>query len=287
MAIYPSKRKKYGPVPTGNVNLGTFSTNGTVTNQNVYDYATASFTVAVPHPEHVTTYGPSQGLTENKSDNDMGQVHAYRYVNTSGMYNVNEGVADKTESEITTNGDHTVTGLTKNTGVKIRVNVSGGSPTGNKYLGTFQTNGLISNLNVAGYATASLLIEVEPTPTETLLWQNSDTSTELGNTTITLSESLRDSNSNPKFDYIKFVTLHYPPTYMKESNVIMALSDFFECAEGSSVTSTSQHIYVTNGENMRRVFYISDTQIKFTGKDGSTTKTVRVMPYKIYGIKYS
>jgi len=76
MAMYPSKKK-----PSGNVDLGTFTTNGQVTGKAVSGKATASFTINVPHPTHTTTYTP----TANKSNNDMGATHSYRYVDTSGM----------------------------------------------------------------------------------------------------------------------------------------------------------------------------------------------------------
>ena len=58
--------------PTGNVNLGTISTNGQVTGQNVEDYATASFTVAVPQPSGNVDFGTitQNGQLSNLNVND-------------------------------------------------------------------------------------------------------------------------------------------------------------------------------------------------------------------------
>jgi len=58
--------------PTGNVNLGTISTNGQVTGQNVEDYATASFTVAVPQPSGNVDLGTitQNGQLSNLNVND-------------------------------------------------------------------------------------------------------------------------------------------------------------------------------------------------------------------------
>lgn len=124
------------------------------------------------------------------------------------------------------------------------------------------------------------------TPTETLLWQNSAIGTDLGATTVTLSESLLNGSS-PKFDYIKFVTLHNTPNNLEQNVVMKPLDEFMLCVEDGTSTNRIPALAAVNCEwNTRRIYYVSGTQIKFSGKDGSTTKTGRVMPYKIYGVKY-
>ena len=67
--------------PTGNKAIPQITQNGTVTDIDVADYATASLDIAVPAPEHTQTYTPAA----NTAANDMGANHSYRYVDTSGM----------------------------------------------------------------------------------------------------------------------------------------------------------------------------------------------------------
>lgn len=67
--------------PTGNKAIPQITQNGTVTDIDVADYATASLDIAVPAPVHTGTYTPAADTAAN----DMGANHTYRYVNTSGM----------------------------------------------------------------------------------------------------------------------------------------------------------------------------------------------------------
>ena len=53
-----------GSTPTGNINLGTISSNGSKTGYNVSGYATCSFTVSVPQPSGTYSYG---SITTNGS----------------------------------------------------------------------------------------------------------------------------------------------------------------------------------------------------------------------------
>lgn len=116
MAMYPSKKK-----PTGNADLGTFTTNGQVTNQNVSGKATASFTINVPATVHTQTYTPAT----NKSNNDMGSTHTYRYVNTSGM------ITPSGTKSITANG----TGIDVSSYATVNVNVPGSTLSGDAAVG--------------------------------------------------------------------------------------------------------------------------------------------------------
>lgn len=345
---------------------------GTMTNKGAWtstgNKANASTTknITVPAGYHngsgyvqLASLSSQTGVDSGKTAIDASHVvSGYQgWVNgskVSGTYDLPSGTKDDTGTPITTNGDHTITGLSSYEGVKVNVNVPTPVPTldgdavaGNvlsgktfysdsttKLTGTMTNRGHVVQSYLpcgniftipegyhdgTGYVQASPLstqTRVEsgktaidashvldgyqgwvngtritgtysPTATETLLWQNSNTSTSLGNTTITLSESLRDSGGNPKFDYLKIVTQHNPPNYLMEDIALKPFPEFFDCVNsGNNSNRRAFEIYDAEA-NWRYVFYISDTQISFTGKNGSTTKTNRGIPYKIYGVKYN
>ena len=122
------------------------------------------------------------------------------------------------------------------------------------------------------------------TPTETLLWQNSSPSTAISYTTVTLSESIQN------FDYIKVVGQVNPSGDTTEIMALMPVAEFITIKESNTTTGTAFLLGYQKGSSERHyrlVYYVSNTQVKFSRSDAGTSGTsTRTMPYKIYGVKY-
>lgn len=163
------------PEPSGSVNLQ-YTSNGTYMDVDVEDYETANITVNVPSQtiptqekdiiattsqqvvtpdggyllnkvtvdpqRHMNTYTPAT----DTSNNDMGIIHNYRYVDTSGMITP----AGTKEVEYTTNGTHTED-IKNYENIDIEVNVPVSGDLGTK---TIITNGIYQAIddNLDGYS---------------------------------------------------------------------------------------------------------------------------------------
>lgn len=103
-----------GSTPTGNINLGTFTTNGSKTGYNVSGYATCSFTVSVPQPSGTYSYG---SITTNGSKTI--NVKDYEYISftvnvpSGGSIQTSKSTFPKYDSSVTVTPDSGYSGMAK------------------------------------------------------------------------------------------------------------------------------------------------------------------------------
>ena len=222
--------------------------------------------VTVNPQVHTQTYTPAQ----NTAANDMGAQNNYRYVNTSGM------ITPSGNKSITANG----TGIDVSSYATASVAVPDPTLTGNataadvKSGKTFYSNSLTKQTGT-----------YSPTMTSVNLWTNSNPSTAMGSTDISIG-NYRFSN----YQYIEIVAV-WQPGQLDYTSVIMKYEDFSRYYDRP--VGVIGFRYTTSGNTRTRAFYpLSDSQIRIGNSyqqtsASQTASSSYIIPYKINGLYIS
>lgn len=283
------------PEPSGTVSLA-YNSNGIYTDVDVKDYEEATVTVNVPEPQSQTktvtattsqqtvtpdagyllsevTVNPQQNAgtytpTPNTAANDMGPVNSYRYVNTSGM------ITPSGNKSITANG----TGIDVSSYATASVAVPDPTLTGNataadvKSGKTFYSNSLTKQTGT-----------YSPTMTSVNLWTNSNPSSAMGSTDISIG-NYRFSN----YQYIEIVAV-WQVGQLDYTSVIMRYEDFSRYYDRP--VGVIGFRYTTSGNTRTRAFYpLSDDTIRIGNSYQQTSASQSasssyIIPYKINGLR--
>ena len=220
--------------------------------------------VTVNPQVHTQTYTPAQ----NTAANDMGAQNNYRYVNTSGM------ITPSGNKSITANG----TGIDVSSYATASVAVPDPTLTGNatatdvKSGKTFYSNSLTKQTGT-----------YSPTMTSVNLWTNSNPSSAMGSTDISIG-NYRFSN----YQYIEIVAV-WQVGQLDYTSVIMRYEDFSRYYDRP--VGVIGFRYTTSGNTRTRAFYpLSDDTIRIGNSYQQTSASQSasssyIIPYKINGLR--
>lgn len=161
------------------------------------------------------------------------------------------------------------------------VNTSGMIKPSGTTSASYTTNGT-STVNVKNYENISITRNISASLSRTELWKNSSPSSNIGDKTITLSPSMAS------YTYLEFYYAQKTSSSKYNYSTIVKVSDIRNTSAGDDKPVTALGGRIGNSNYARRIFYISDTSIRFLPPapiGGTGTNNAYIIPLYIYGLK--